>query len=347
MRGPRFVVWIMTAACNLSCRHCYTWRFRGLRELSLEEKLRLARELAELGVEHVNITGGEPTIHPHFPEVFRELVDRGVGVSLSTNATVLRRGVLEMLSKAGSYVYVSLDGPREVHEWLRGHGTFDRVMQGVRELRSWGIPFTVVMAVSRVNYRYPGRVMEIASSVGAEEMAMIPVMPVGRARETGVYVEPGQYLEAIRIAEAKAEELGYPLSLWCTPFAPLVTRSRYVRHSFCRSLDIADIDPSGRLLLCDVTDVVVASVRDAGSFAEAWRRYVSSPVVNSVVSPSRLPEACETCPLRNACRGGCFARALALRGGLNAGDPLCPRIAGLLGAGAEKAFRNPSSPAPL
>ena len=108
-----------------------------------------------------------------------------------------------------------------------------------------------------------------------------------------------------------------------------MTRSRYVRHSFCRSLDIADIDPSGRLLLCDVTDVVIASVGEAGSFAEAWRRHSRSPVVADVVSPARLPATCETCILRNACRGGCFARALTLKGDLNAGDPLCPRVAGL------------------
>ena len=332
------MVWIFTTSCNLSCLHCYVWRLRNLAELELGEKLRLAEELAELGVGYVNITGGEPLLHPHFESVTSKLKELGVGLSISTNATIVDEELASLLSRLEVYAYVSLDGPREVHNKVRGAGAFKRVLKGIENLKRAGLGFTLVMAVGRHNYRYADKVVELAVRLGAKEVALIPIMPSGRARETGVYAGVVQYLEALKLAENKAEELGFPTALWCTPFAPHVVRSRYVRYSFCRSLDVADVDPSGRLLLCDVIDVSPASIRSSGSFAEAWRRYSRHPTVQEVISPKKLPEPCEKCVLRSSCRGGCFARALLVYGELNAGDPLCPVRRGLLSSSSREAL---------
>ena len=59
---PNSVVWLITARCNLSCIHCYTSRFKGLGELSTNDALRLIQEIAEIGIRHVSISGGEPLI---------------------------------------------------------------------------------------------------------------------------------------------------------------------------------------------------------------------------------------------------------------------------------------------
>jgi radical SAM protein with 4Fe4S-binding SPASM domain len=199
---------------------------------------------------------------------------------------------------------------------------------GVERLRRHGVEFSSVMAVSKLNYTAAGEAVETAYRLGAVEAALIPVMPVGRARETGVYVGYEEYKAAVDSAVEAAERLGIPLSLWCTPFAPLITRGRVYWWS-CRLSSTIDIAPDGRLLLCDVLDVALASVREK-SFREPLEEYQSSPLLREVEQPPQLPEPCQTCPLRDVCRGGCYARAMLLLGSLNAGDPLCPRVAAWL-----------------
>ena len=89
-----------------------------------------------------------------------------------------------------------------------------------------------------------------------------------------------------------------------------------------------DIDPAGRILLCDVLDAVVSNLRGRGLLS-AWQEQRRSPEVRRLVSPKLAP-VCAACPLARRCRGGCYARAQLLSGDLYAPDPLCPRVAGVL-----------------
>jgi len=323
---PTYLIWIFTGACNLSCKHCYAYRFRGSAELSLGDKLRLAREAGELGVEYVNLSGGEPLTHPHLAPVLEELYEYGVEKSVVTNATMVGGEILRLLSRTETYPIVSLDGPREVHESVRGPGTYDAALRGLRLLRDRVGGVSVVAAVGKLNSWRVHEVVDVAADEGADGVALIPVMPSGRARETGVSVGAREYLSAVLKAAERARERGIHLSLWCTPWAPLLRLG--LRSWFCRTAVGVDVAPSGDVLLCDVLDFATSSVRGR-SLSEAYREAVSHPLTELVTRPPRLPEPCASCPLAGSCRGGCFARAYLLKGDFNAGDPLCPRVAQL------------------
>ncbi|MDQ6963802.1 MAG: radical SAM protein [Mariprofundales bacterium] len=325
MGKARTVIWVFTAACNLNCLHCYTARWRGLPELPLERKLRLVAEMAEAGVEHVGLTGGEPLVHPHFRRLAEAIVDHGMTYHVVTNATMVRADIAGLLARHEAHAIVSVDGPEEYHDMHRGRGAFKAMSRGVEVLKSAGVEFSTVTAVSKLNYKAAGAAVEVAYRLGAVEAALIPVMPVGRARETGVYVGYREYSKAVREAVLKAEELGIPLSLWCTPFAPLLTRKPVYWWS-CRLSQTVDIAPDGSLLLCDVLDIKLSSAANK-PFAEALEEYESNPILHRVENPPKLPPPCKDCLLRGACRGGCYARSLVVIGDLNAGDPLCPRVA--------------------
>jgi len=320
------VIWLFTGACNLSCEHCYAYRFRGAAELSLREKLRLAKEAGELGVEYVNLSGGEPLAHPHLAPILEALHECGVEKSVVTNATLVNDRVLELLSRTETYPIVSLDGPREVHERVRGPGTYEAAIRGLKLLLERVGAASVVAAVSKLNHGRVHEVADIAADAGVDGVALIPVMPAGRARETGVSVEAGEYLGAVLRAAERARERGIRLSLWCTPWAPILRLG--LRSWFCRVANVIDIAPSGDTLLCDVLDFTTSSVRGK-SLSEAYREALNHPLIKLVAQPPRLPEPCASCPLAGSCRGGCFARAFLVKGDFNAGDPLCPKVAQL------------------
>ena len=322
------LIWIFTAKCNLSCRHCYVQpRFSKIPELELNEKLRVIEEAGELGIDYIGFSGGEPLVHPHFPLLLERCHDLGMVNSIVTNGIALSYERARMLARYDVYVNVSVDGPdARTHELLRGPGTWSRLMKGIGALREAGVDFSMVMAVCRYNYLRSGDYVELAERLGAVRVSLIPVMRSGMAANSDLLVDSREYAEAVRQAVARAEELGMRLSLWCTPFAPLLTNSPYVGYWSCRQSSIADLDPGGRILLCDVLDFVVARV-GRGGLREALIEYETHPLIRKVSEPQALPRPCRSCPVANLCMGGCFARAFLERGTLEAADPLCPRAA--------------------
>ena len=325
MYKPETIIWIFTAKCNLNCPHCYTSRFLRFKEMTMEEKLKLINEMGEIGIEHVGLSGGEPLIHPELPMIIKKLSDYGISISLVTNACTIPPNVLNVLATRDVYVYVSIDGPRDIHDKIRGVGTFEKVIKNVEKLRAYGIDFGTIMAVNKINYKYVKDYLELALKLGTSNPSLIPVMSSGKAMNNDIYIESEEYIEAIKMAEEFVEEIGYRLSLWCTPFAPLISSSKYIYSSFCRTLDITDIDPSGNILACDIVDVVITNIRDK-SLAKALEDYANSEIIREITEPSKLSEPCSKCSLRTLCRGGCFARAFLIYGDFNAGDPLCPRV---------------------
>lgn len=324
MIKPVYLIWIFTATCNLDCIHCYTYRFRKLKELSLSEKLKLARDIGESGVDYVNLTGGEPLIHPHLPILLETLHEYGVEKSIVTNAIAIRGNALETLYKTETYVFATIEGPREVHDEIRGKGTYDLATRGVELLKRGLGAISIVATVNKINYGRVHEVVDYAVSIEADELALLPIMPSGKALETKVYVTVEEYLKALNSTWERAQEYGLKVSAWCTPWAPLLKSN--IGFWFCRELTGMDIDPSGDVLLCDILDYRITNVREK-SVIEAFEEFRKHELVKDMMNPPTLPKACRTCPISWGCRGGCFARARILRGDFNSGDPLCPRVA--------------------
>jgi radical SAM protein with 4Fe4S-binding SPASM domain len=285
--------------------------------------LKLAKDIGENGIKYVNLTGGEPLIHPHLPQVLLMLHEYNVEKSIVTNATLVRDNIVELLYKTDTHIFATIEGPREVHDKIRGHGSYDLANRGIEVLRKKLSDISIVATVNKINYKRVHEIIDYVVSIDINELALLPVMPSGKALQTRIYVSAGEYLEAIENAWIRAREYGLRLSAWCTPWAPLLKRD--IGFWFCREMSGMDIDPEGNVLLCDILDFKINSVRDK-SVIEAFEEYRKHQLVRVVNTPPKLPGVCLKCPILQGCRGGCYARAYILKHDLNAGDPLCPRI---------------------
>ncbi len=327
--GVRFIIWLVTGRCNFSCRHCYASRFAGCPELEESEAERLVREAAAVGVRYISLTGGEVFLRPEVLKLLRLMRELGIRTSVVTNGSCLSDEVLETLRECETFVFLSVDGARrETHEAIRGSGTWDFIFPAVERLHKYGIGFSTVMSASKLNFEEIPSYLELSRDLGSLRGCIIPTMPSGRAT-MDLVLSPEEMLRALRLALEAAERLQFHVSWWCTPFAYLAGKSKYVSCSFCRlDDDEMDLDPQGNVLLCDVLDDVLGNVREKG-ILEAWREQESNPVVKRLSDPV-LADVCSDCPLRRKCRGGCFARAKLMTGDLFAPDPLCPKVAGLI-----------------
>jgi MoaA/NifB/PqqE/SkfB family radical SAM enzyme len=142
----------VTTRCNSSCSHCFV-RARGPRISSLGPGLvkTLAREGYDAGYRHLHVTGGEPLLWNRLVGVFDYAFALGYQKAfLNTNGTLLTREVSRKLAAYnGLAISVSLQGPRRLHECVRGKGSYDRALKGIDNAMSAGLPVHIFTTVGR------------------------------------------------------------------------------------------------------------------------------------------------------------------------------------------------------
>ena len=144
--------------CNLACRHCFIScnpHNDNFGFLDLATVRRFLDESVPLGVKEYYFTGGEPFLNRDMVPILELTLQYGPATVL-TNGTVFRDDWLSRLRAAeGATPYslefrVSMDGfTREENDAVRGDGTFERILQGVRLLRDYD--FLPILTVTRTS----------------------------------------------------------------------------------------------------------------------------------------------------------------------------------------------------
>jgi uncharacterized Fe-S cluster-containing radical SAM superfamily protein len=144
--------------CNLECRHCFiscSPHNRSFGFLDLETVRRALEESVPLGVKEYYFTGGEPFLNPDMVPILEATLRYGPATVL-TNGTVFKEEWLTRLSRAeaGSRYSlefrVSIDGYTAAeNDAVRGPGTFERALRGLRQLLDHGFLPLVTVARTR------------------------------------------------------------------------------------------------------------------------------------------------------------------------------------------------------
>ncbi len=146
----------LTDVCNLRCVYCMPedMTFRPRHELmSDEEIITIARMMAELGVNKIRLTGGEPTVRPNVVEIVRQLAHiEGIrDIAMTTNAILLAQ-LAEPLARAGlARVNISLDtlDPRKFR-FITRRGDLNKVLAGIEAAEAAGLhPIKINVVVTR------------------------------------------------------------------------------------------------------------------------------------------------------------------------------------------------------
>ncbi len=149
------VVWNVTKRCNLRCVHCYASADPSPHpdELTTEEGLALLEDLAQFGCPVVLFSGGEPLMRPDILDLIQRAVKLGMRAVLSTNGVLIDRALARELKKLGlSYVGISMDGLREVHDRFRGvKGAFEKAMEAVENCKAEGIKVGLRFTINKLN----------------------------------------------------------------------------------------------------------------------------------------------------------------------------------------------------
>ncbi len=146
--------------CDLGCPVCYASSRKEGGFLSVEKVLEMARFFVEAEggkAEIVQISGGEPAMHPDILDIISRIKELKVNyVMLNTNGLRIARepsfamALGEIARDGGFEVYLQFDGFSEkACEVLRGRNLIDEKMQAIRNLQEAHVPMSLVMTVAR------------------------------------------------------------------------------------------------------------------------------------------------------------------------------------------------------
>ena len=182
-KGP-VVVWNVTRACNLNCRHCYAGEKSSAhtRELSTREARKLISELAYMNVPVLLFSGGEPLLREDIEELIAFAREQGIMVALSSNGTLIDLEKARRIKQLGvSYVGVSLDGKPITHNRFRGHNNaYQRTLQGIRNCQQVGQKVGLRFTMVKQNREEIGAIFQLMQKENIPRLCLYHLVPQGR-----------------------------------------------------------------------------------------------------------------------------------------------------------------------
>lgn len=140
----------ITDRCNLKCTYCYNNFYkRNVRDIPRDDIFRIVDAFKKLGILEVSLVGGEPFLHPDFPAIVEYIKSKNILCSSVTNGYFIRRH-LETAKKL-DMVCVSIDGPEEVNDIVRGKGSYQKALEALEILRTHHINRGIRVTLHKYN----------------------------------------------------------------------------------------------------------------------------------------------------------------------------------------------------
>jgi len=303
----------------------------------------LVHQLADLECRLITLSGGEPTLRPDWPVIARAAIGRGIVVNLVTNGTTMTEGLAGRMADVGlSNVGVSLDGTPDVHDALRGHGTFGRLAAGLELLESAGVAYGLLTHLNRDTLAEMEDIHQLAVDLGAFSWRVQLGKPMGNlADNRGQCIEPRDLLDALpRLARIKktspirvdvGDSIGYygphervlrqtgwgnmrPLWSGCQAGRRAIGIESDGTIKGCLSLQAGRDESSGVDAFAE-DNIRRRSLREIWFDSEAF-------AFNRQQTAEDLTGSCAGCRHATLCRGGAKCVASAFTGGVSE-DPYC------------------------
>ena len=118
---PQLVNIELTTYCPLQCKQCFAFNTRKHMPLTLAQKI--IKEIASLGVEYINISGGDPLQHPQLNIIIKEASNHKVKTNIAVSGVGITDKTLDALLSAGLHgIFISLNGSTEEINMLSRDG---------------------------------------------------------------------------------------------------------------------------------------------------------------------------------------------------------------------------------
>jgi 7,8-dihydro-6-hydroxymethylpterin dimethyltransferase len=229
----------ITDNCNLTCPMCYANSRPGLQNKSVAQAKAAIDALvrAEGRADVLQLSGGEPTIHPEFFEILEYAIAQPIDyIMINTNGLRLAKDQ-EMLDRLAVHrsrveIYLQMDGVSDqVHEQLRGEPLAEIKLRALDKIGASGLHVTLVAALQ----------------AGVNEAELGAILNLARERPwvSGLSLQPATYSGRYYLPEELENRITTPdcIRLLCEQSEGLYTEEDFFplpcAHPNCHVLSLA------------------------------------------------------------------------------------------------------------
>ncbi|VVS93752.1 radical SAM/SPASM domain-containing protein [Desulfoluna spongiiphila] len=330
---PKIIQWDTTSSCNLNCRHCRASNLdRNDRDLSFAEAVDMLNQVDQMAPgAALAMAGGEPLMRDDLIALMDHIkTNLSLSIELLTNATLITKNNEEELCRYVDGFNISMEGSTaEVHDPVRGKGSFARTLSAVDLLTARGVPLAIRMTYFGQGKDEVERLLVMIKEHGVTTFNFRYVVPVGNA--TGAISDPLEHRDVSRFVWEKGNELGLTVG-FSDPFPELLVNPERLNEvesdqelfsgvavTGCSvAFSLMYINPQGVVQFCPYFPVVVDRIQNR-PLKDIW--FENEKFNTFRYSRSFLNGQCGECRYKFAC-GGCRGAAYAT-GDYLGSDPRC------------------------
>jgi MoaA/NifB/PqqE/SkfB family radical SAM enzyme len=259
--SPLFASYNVTGRCNMECGFCEWWK-NEIPELGTKKALAVIDSVCNLGISFFDFSGGEPLLRKDLFTLAKRVSSFGCLVSMNTNGTLLNEKNVRQISEVFDTVVVSLDGPKNVHDILRGvPGTYEKAVNAIELLKENGLRTGINCVVTPTNIKVlPKFIENFLKNIDFFQVQPIhPYPPFSEniPEETDI-TEFVRFL--LEIKHANPGILAVPTE-FIKGFGPYF---KIKSQKICHAGDLyVAINPGGKLLACPArSDILLGNILD-------------------------------------------------------------------------------------
>jgi len=146
----------LTKKCNFSCIHCYNSFNQNMPDLSLAELKKIIDTLIEKQCLYIVLTGGEPLLYKNFKEFWIYAYEKGLLITLFTNAALINESIIKLFKKYPPYdIEISMYGYSDATYYaLTGvKNQFNKIENNILMLKENSINFSVKSVAIKQNIK--------------------------------------------------------------------------------------------------------------------------------------------------------------------------------------------------
>lgn len=324
----------ITEACPLACKHCYTyWGFAATGKkvfpqneyYDLEHFSRIIDVLSNHGIRTLTLTGGEPfekrdILYP----IIKLAKNRRMVVLVNTSAVLVEQKDAEIIKNLNvdGFLISLMSCDKETNNRLAQADSYDKTVNGIKNLVEAGLNVNINMVCSKENYRDVRRTALFVEKLGAWSFSAAPMMAaisypdylamrLSRSELSSVIRDLIWVKENTKLLTTTLEALPY-----CAFLADELEELRPIlSHSYCGAgLSDCAVSVSGDIRPCIMSGEAVGNILK-DDWDEIWRK------LSKWRSDDILPPECRKCTAVDECGGGCRVSAKTVNGSFTSNDP--------------------------
>ncbi len=182
--APFIANWIITGRCNCKCPFCELGdqsKYKPEEEITTKRALEIVRELKEIGIRYLTLSGGEVFLRKDIFDIIKKLKENKIKVGIVTNGLMLNsfsEEKIEFLKEHVDTLVISIDSaiPEEHDNFRKTPGLFNLIMKGIFKLQKNGFAnITFESIIMGKNYMQIPEIIKLAKEKKIKKVMFRPI----------------------------------------------------------------------------------------------------------------------------------------------------------------------------